>query len=202
MKQHNGQFSVLHYTFTKVRLWLLKSGKGGLWRNWNNILLSTCSSPFVQCTNHMERLNQLIIQRVCFVLALVALPYDFPQPSYNSTNLTGSFQNDLPPSLWRLSVSMKVLPLLSNSVSIKTPICAAGNSKTTKSRRSHNRKSFQGFHVTITIAIGLLFRTQMLWQFVCKELRYFLYNVHELYKKKQSKEPRCSLYSIHIYVQR
>ena len=51
----------------------------------------------------------------------------------------------------------------------------------------------------ITIAIGALFRTQMLWQFVCKERRYFLYNVHELYKEKQSKEPRRSLYGVHIW---
>ena len=34
---------------------------------------------------------------------------------------------------------------------------------------------------------------------VCNELRYFLYNVHKLFRKKRSKELRCSLYSVHIY---
>ena len=52
-----------------------------------------------------------------------------------------------------------------------------------------------------SIAIGPLFHTQMLWQYVCKELCYFLYNIHELHKEQRSKEPHHSLYSLHIYVQ-
>ena len=53
----------------------------------------------------------------------------------------------------------------------------------------------------MTMAIGSLFRTEMLGQFVCKELHYFLYYVHELHKEEQSKEPRYSLYNVHIFVQ-
>ena len=34
----------------------------------------------------------------------------------------------------------------------------------------------------------------------CKELCYFLYHIHELHKEERSKEPRYSLYSVHIYV--
>ena len=62
-------------------------------------------------------------------------------------------------------------------------------------------KKPSGFCVTITEAIRPLFCTQTLRQFVCKELRPFLYHIHELHKKEQSKEPRYSLYSVYIYVQ-
>ena len=53
----------------------------------------------------------------------------------------------------------------------------------------------------ITMEIDRLFHTQMLGQFVCKELCYFLYHIHELHKEERSKEPCYSLYSVHIYVQ-
>ena len=62
-------------------------------------------------------------------------------------------------------------------------------------------KTINRVNASVTIAIGPLFRTQMLWQFVCKELRYFLFKVHELYKEKRRKEPRRALYSVHIYVE-
>ena len=74
---------------------------------------SACSSAFVATT--CERLTQLILRRVCFLLAFVALPYDFPRPSYASTKFTRSFQNDLPPSPRRFSVSTKVRLLLFES---------------------------------------------------------------------------------------
>ena len=71
---------------------------------------STCSSAFVPTT--YERLTQLIVRRVCILLPFVALPYDFSWLSYALTKLTGSFQNYLPPSPRRFSISTKVLPLL------------------------------------------------------------------------------------------
>ena len=76
---------------------------------------SACSSAFVR--NTRERLTQLIVRRVCFLLPFVALPYDFPRPSYASTKFTRSFQNDLPPSPRRFSVSTKVSVFSSNRVS-------------------------------------------------------------------------------------
>ena len=74
---------------------------------------STCSSAFVPTT--CERLAQIIVWRACFLLAVVALPYDFPRPNYSSTKFTGSVQNKLPPSPWRFSVFMKVCRLLFES---------------------------------------------------------------------------------------
>ena len=57
---------------------------------------SACSSAVVAAT--CERLTQLIVRRVCFLLAFVALPYDFPRLIYASTKFTRSFENDLLPS--------------------------------------------------------------------------------------------------------
>ena len=74
---------------------------------------SACSSAFVR--NTRETLTQLIVRRVCFLLPFVALPYDLPRPSYASTKFTRSFQNDLPPSPRRFSVSTKVCHLLFES---------------------------------------------------------------------------------------
>ena len=74
---------------------------------------SACSSDLVATT--CERLTQLIVWRMCFLLVFVALPYDFPWMSYASTKFTRLFQNDLPPSPWRFFVSTKVRLLLFES---------------------------------------------------------------------------------------
>ena len=69
-----------------------------LWRNPYSILYpSTCSFALLPTT--CERLTLLVLRRVRFLLSFVALPYNFPRPSYASTNLTRSFQNDLASSI-------------------------------------------------------------------------------------------------------
>ena len=115
----NGPFSMLHQTSTEVRLSFHKSGWGGksftlMYCIYGEIRTVYCSS---KCSSAFEPttwavLTQLIRRRVCFLLPFVALPYDIPRWSYASTKLTRSLQSDLPPSLRRFSISMKVLPLL------------------------------------------------------------------------------------------
>ena len=55
------------------------------------------------------------------VTALVALPYDFSRPSYASTKFTRCFQNDIPPSPGRFSVSTKV-PFFSSDLHESWPV--------------------------------------------------------------------------------
>ena len=71
---------------------------------------SSCNFALLPTT--CERLTLLIVRRVCFLLLFVALPYDFPWPSYASTKLTRSFQSELPPLPGTFSIATKVLPRL------------------------------------------------------------------------------------------
>ena len=116
---YNGPFST-----AITRMWLFcKSGFGGgqqlqlnvfrLSRNPYSIVFFLSSSAFVQTM--CERFTQLIVQGVCFLLAFVALLYDFPRLSYASTKFTSSLQNYLHPLPERFSISKKVCYLLFES---------------------------------------------------------------------------------------